>query len=288
MRPLKVALVTRPGSVPGERNVGLFAYPVPELTWRHFEVPKRQTVNRRQFTGFDVILWEDGKSVIHWEGEGPPLAYLVGDSTLSVEHYQRRLALAKQADLILVDWDRLERFASLGRPVRRLAYCVNERRFRDYGEAKVVDVAYHLSEDTAERHALGDWLGEFCQARGYTYVRGQRFGDDYAISFNRAKVTVNLNRNAETRNHRLFDAMACRTCVVTDPVPEVSGEVRAAGVEYVEWGSLGDLAFLLPRLLDTGAWRTHADCGYDLTHQLHTWRVRAGELRAVLGEVLGV
>lgn len=282
---LRVAVVTRPGSVPGKRNCGWWAYPVPEFTWRHFEVAKGAELSRARFRGYDCIVWEDGKSNIRWVSDGPPISYVVGDSTLSEQHYQRRLRLGRQADLILVDWDRLERFAGLRGQVRRLSYCVNDRRFRDWGLPKDVDVAYHVNEDTPERRTLGDWLGRLCQERGWAYARGVRLGDDYARSFSRAKVTVNVNRTPTTRNHRLFDALACRTCLVTDPAPDVSGEVRQAGLHYLEWRDRDELVALLERLVP-GEFGCYAENGYRLVHERHTWAARAGELRVTIGEVL--
>jgi hypothetical protein len=290
VKALRVAVVTRPGSIPGQRNVGYWAYPVPEFTWQHFEVPKGSTRSRAKFSGFDLIVWEDGKSSIRWVDKGPPIAYVVVDSTLDDEHYQARLRHGAQADVILVDWDRLERFEQLGKPVRRFSHCVNDRRFRDWGEAKTVDVAYHLSEDTPERRELGDWLGVLCQERGYVYARGARLGDDYARAFNRAKVTVDLARTPLNRDHRLFDAMGCRTCVLTSPLPEVSGEVRAADVDYLEWADTWELRGRLEDMLDPHRWgiagpdRWHwiADQGLRRVQDCHTWAARARELRETL------
>jgi hypothetical protein len=290
VKALKVALITRPGSIPGERNVGAWAYAVPEFTWRHYEVPKGHHLNRVRFTGFDLIVWEDGKSSITWEGKGPPIAYVVADSTLSEEHYQQRLRLGTQADIILVDWDRLERFEQLGKPVRRFSYAVNDRRFKDWGEAKTIDVAYHLHENTPERKELGDWLAGFCQERSYAFARGTRLGDEYARAFSRARVTVDLPRNPFNRDHRLFDAMGCRTWVLTRPVPDVSGEQRVVGYDYQEWDSLEVLATRLDKVLSLDPdWerglRDSWDAALECVQTYHTWKVRARELRATLAEL---
>lgn len=285
MKPLRVALVTRPGSIPGQRNVGAWAYPVPEFIVRHYEVPKGRHLNRVRFSAYDLIVWEDGKSSITWEGKGPPIAYVIGDSTLSEEHYQARLRLGAQADIILVDWDRLERFEQLGKPVRRFSHCVNDHRFKDWGEPKTVDVAYHVNEDTPERQELGDWLGMFCQERAYVYDRGTRMGDDYAKAFNRAKVTVDLARNPFNRDHRLFDAMACRTCVLTSPVPVVTGECREARHHYWVYEDFADVGVQIDYLLSVDRWVRIADAGVRLIAGHHTWAVRARELRATLAEL---
>ncbi len=55
--------------------------------------------------------------------------------------------------------------------------------------------------------------------------------------------------NAETRSHRVFDAMACRSCVITSALPEVSGEVRLAGVTHLEYQPLDMLGRLIKHLV---------------------------------------
>jgi hypothetical protein len=289
VRPLRIAVITRPGSIPGQRNAGWFAYTVPEFTWDCYQIPKGATLARERFADYDLIMHEDGKTLIKWLGKGPKLAYLVGDSTLSQEHYETRLEQASQADLILVDWDRLERFDHLGIPTRRWSYCVDDRRFRNHGEGKTVDVAFHMHEadlNGNHRHLLGNYLADLCKRQGWTMSRGVLEGDAYARAFADARVTINVNRNPETRNHRVFDAMACGTCVLTDAVPDVSGEERTEGLDYLEMRTGADLVIQLASLL-SGNWEQVASSGYRLVHRAHTWRVRAQQLRAILAEVFG-
>lgn len=288
MRPLRVALVNRAGSVPGERTVGWWAYDVPEFAVERFVAGRGDTMDRADFRAFDLILWEDGKSTIYWTGYGPPLAYHIVDSTLSADAYEHRLKMGEQADLILVDWDRLERFACLKKPVARFNHCVNDRLFRDYSEGKTVDIAFHMAvKGNPERAELRDWLRQLCISRGWTMESGVIGGEDYARSFSRAKVTLNMERTPTTRAHRVFDAMACRTCLLTTPEPDVSGEERKAGVHYVEWRDRQDLILALGRLLDDGGWERFADAGYELVQRRHTWAVRARELRAALAGIRG-
>jgi glycosyltransferase involved in cell wall biosynthesis len=289
MRPLRVALVNRVGSVPGKRQVGWWSYETPEFEVTHFPIDKGATLDRHDFADYDLIVWEDGKSVLNWTGDGPPLAYHVVDSTLSASAYEHRLEMGKQADLILVDWDRLERFASLKKPVARFNYCVNDRVFKDHDEPRTTDIAFHMDckRDNA-RTEVREWARRFCWRYGYSLSAGVIGGDAYAHCFNQAKVALNLERTPNTRAHRVFDAMACRTSVVTTPEPEVSGEERRAGEHYVEWRDYDDLARKLTVLLKSGAWEPIADAGYELVHRAHTWAVRAAQLRQTLAETLGL
>ncbi len=160
---------------------------------------------------------------------------------------------------------------------------MNDRRFRNYGEGKLTDIAFHMHEDE-RRHLLGNYLAETCRERGWTMSRGILMADEYAQAFSRAWVTINVNRNPETRNHRVFDAMACYSCVLADPQPEVSGEETREGVDYAVMDA--DLPHQLESLL-AGGWEPIAKSGYMLVNRAHTWQVRAHQLRAILAEVFG-
>ena len=270
--------------------IGHWSYPVPEFTWDVYPLPRRFELDLDQFVGdYDLVFHEDTKAWGSFVGDRSrlPVVYMVRDSTLSEDHYRVRVQQAReQADLILVDWDRLERFEGLGVPVRRLSHCVNERLFRDYGEPKIIDVAFHMAcKGCPGRAELRDWLREFCAARGYSYAAGIMIGEEYPKALSRAKIVVNLERTPDTRAHRVFDALACRTCLLTSPEPEVSGEVRQAGLHYVEWRTYEELGEQIDVLLKTGAWENYARHGYWLVHQHHTWWIRAGELRKILLEV---
>ncbi len=298
MKPLRVALVHRKSTRTLEkRMVGWWAYEVPEFEVNHFPVrPPWFTLKRSQFVGeYDLIFYEDGKAQGQIVNDADiPVVYHVVDSTLSEEHYDLRVSQAKlNADLVVVDWDRLERFEHLGLPVRRFGYCVNDKLFYDRGLPRIYDVGFFVGK-TKERGKLGRWLKEFCGANGLSFGAGIRAGEDYAKAMAQSKIVVNLNRNAETRSHRVFDAMACRSCVITSPLPEVSGEVRLAGVNYLEYQSLDMLGRLIKHLVgkqlanqpvgEAQYWQDYAGDGYELVREFHTWRVRAGELRRVLAE----
>jgi len=276
-----------------DRNMGHFSYAVPEFTWEHLPVHRWQTVDCVGFGGkYDLIFQEDG-TWARYENRDVPVAYYVWDSTLSDGcHYEPRFDHAKEMGLVLVDHDRLERFAGTGRPVRRLSYCVNDKLYRDYGLEKTLDVAYHMNiggaSVGAERAQLRGILRKHCHNRGYSFSQERPAGRAYAESFNRARIVANWPRQPGNRPFRLLDGMACRSCVVTGPVPDVSGEVREAGVHYVEVRTLDEFCQAVDELLASGRWREVAESGYRLVRERHTWAVRARELRRILNEELGL
>lgn len=282
---LKVALVHRdsPRNM-ADRMVGYWSYPVPEFEWDHFPVGKGFRIDKDELAarGYELIVYEDAKIYGEFVGEaGLPVCYVVVDSTLSEGHYRHRVREAAQCDLILVDWDGLERFEHLGKPVARFSHCVNDEYFRDLGLERDIDVG-SFQGDTPARKALEERLAVFCRQRGYRFEWGTRGWDDYARDMASCKVVLNLNRNPSVRGHRIFDAMACGACLVTSPVPDVPWEPRKAGRDYVEFADFGDLAVKLDSLLQGGLWREVAANGERLIKRWHTWAIRAQQLRWIL------
>jgi len=275
MNPLSVALIHRDSPrLNGMRMIGAWSYAVTEFEWTHFPVRKHFYVDRGAFRDY-------------FAGHGPPVAYMIGDSTLSDDHYRIRREIGRQCQLLLVDWDRLERFGDLGVPARRMSYCVNDRLMRDHGQNKTIDLG-SFQGASVERRDLERALHAWAKGAGVSFEAGVYGGLDYALMMNRCKIVLNLSRNPETRNHRVFDAMACRTCLLTDPLPEVSGEEREAGIHYLEFSDADWLTEIIPHLLDTGHWEDVAGAGYTLVRERHTWAVRAAELRQIIGEELGL
>jgi hypothetical protein len=186
-----------------------------------------------------------------------------------------------------VDHDSLRRWTDLGVPVRRFAYCVNDRLFYDHELPKNVDVCFHC-HPTPARQELGAWLRRFCAERGYSYAggkRGQRDRMEYPRAFNQAKISVNLCQTPTNRPHRVLDVMASRSCLVTSPLPDVPEDLRAAGSHYLEFHNTGELGAIIDDLLTSGQWQEIADAAFELAHTRHTWAVRAGELRGTLVDV---
>jgi len=289
MRPLRVALVHRDSDrCMDKRMVGIWSSPVPEFQWHHFPTKKAFVIDRSHWRGFDIIFYEDGKLHGHFVASGPPVVYYVVDSTLSDDHLKIRRDQAQYVDLVLVDHDRLNRL-KVGPPVSRLSHCANTELFQDYGLEKDIDVSFHCrTKGSAERLRVEERLHDFCHERGYAYACGTRFDRDYAHSFNRSKITVNVTRTPINRPHRVFDALACRTCMITTPLPRVSGETRRAGRDYLQYNDIPELFTLIDKTLADGSWKGIADAGFELVQEHHSWAVRAKQLRQILNEKLGL
>lgn len=291
MKPLRVALIHYDNVRQYHRMVGFWTYEVPEFEVTHIGVKERFRYRLSEFArDFDVIVREDHRTHGSFVRDANiPVAYYVVDSTLSGGHYKARLGPAKDADLILVEHDRLSRFGGLGPPVRRFGYCVNDKLFHDYHLDKAVDVGMYCRVSGApHRRELMDWLEAFCDERGYIFAGGKRVQIKYAQAFNRTRISVNLSRTVTNRPHRVFDAMACRTCLLTSSLPPVSGEVRTAGTHYLEFRECDDLTDTIDRVLASGEWQSIADQGHELVHKQHTWAIRARELRQVFAEEFGL
>lgn len=298
MDPLRVALVSfdRERARPGQRPYGWWSYPVPEFDVTWHPVSAMSSLGVGEFAGYDIIVQEDYKTRITWEGSGIPRCYHAVDTTISEGRRQDRMKWGMGADLILVDQDRLERFEALGVPVRRFGYCVNDRLFCDYNLERDIDVGWYFRAPNKEQHPrreLHRWLQGFCEEHDYVYNGGKRLGEvdgrpTYATYLNRSKVAMNLSVYPACRTHRVFDAMACGAALVTSPLPDVSEEVRTVGWHYLEFGDHDHLASLLDGLLQGGGWKDLGRSGQELVSAEHTWAVRASQLRETLGEVLGV
>ena len=139
---------------------------------------------------------------------------------------------------------------------------------------------------TEERRAIESLVRAHCDKRGYTFDMGNPGGIDYAVAMGRCKIVLYVNRNLATRSHRVFDVMAVRSCLLTSPLPDVSGEPRTYGQHYVEFRNVAQLTEAIDYLLGSGEWETIAGSGMVLVKRCHTWAVRARELREVLGREL--
>jgi len=292
VKPLRVGLIVknRPGSVERlRRQCGYFSYDVPEFVWTHMTPGKKFRLNMKALRkqGFDLIFHEDGGNWGEYVGDDVPVVYYSVDSTLSDAHYIQRAEQGRKADLILVDHDRLERFAG-GPPVRRWSYCVNDKLF--YAGEKRIDVGYHCNSSgvpDGPRAQLRAWLVEHCAANGYSLSTGHLSVEQYAAALGRARVVVNLPQAAGNRPHRVLDAMAAGAALLTAPLPDVSGEDSRTGVHYAEWQDTSDLAQHLKSLIAYQRWSDYAEAGA-LWMQQHTWAVRAQELRAIVYEGFGL
>lgn len=289
VRSLRVAVIVKdtPNAYARDcRNMGLFSYAVDEFSWDFHPIGKGKTLSTRQYKahGYDLLLIEDGGSYPDIRGSDIPVVFYAIDSTLSeTNHFQPRLEQAKKADLVLIDHDRLERFAACGKPVRRLSYCVNDKLF--HPDAKTIDVSFNCG-GSPERGRMRTLLHDMTRAHGLSYVSGAIGLEHYAHNLNRAKVVVNVPRNPSNRPHRVFDALASGAALITTPLPDVSGECRKPGLHYLE-ADADTIPELARILVENMTWQLPATMGYEWVQQ-HTWRARARELRRMLNEELGI
>jgi hypothetical protein len=321
MNPIRVLLCHREDWYRGEPRIdGQFAYPVPQFTWRHMELRKGFKVDLFKLPHveqYDVVWLDDGKykSYAQFSPNVPHGTYLVPQvvmyalyPTLSAGHYRRRLERARHnADLILVDHDDLGRWErDSGMNVRRLAYSVNERYYRDRGYRRDIDVGFYCVYGwNRERPALDTWLAGFCERRGYTYqsTNGKSIGVGYADLLARTKVVVHLNRTPHTRPPRIFDCAASGAALLSNYMPEVSGENWLEGYHYASFAepcskgyveyapsdvpvyddaNCDQIVAALEDLIDNSMWEVYAQAAKQYVLSCHTWAHRAKELYGIL------
>jgi len=291
MRPLRVALVINERKR-FPRSVGWWSYDVPEFDVVHIPVSEGTVWSRKRLSraGFDVAVWEDDKAYGGPSDVGVPVAYVIVDSNLSTPHFQQRLQCAHRADLLLIDSDVLQRFRSTGKKIRRFNYCVNDTLAKDWGEQKIVDVCYHAHiRDIVPRRAAEQALRRFCYERNLNCMIGKICnGEGYMRAFNRSCISLHVSSVPQTRAHRVFDVMACRSALLSSQLPAIEGDDITAGVHYVDFARPDDIGKRVEELLEGGRWREIAEAGYELVHRRHTWAARARELREILSQELGL
>jgi hypothetical protein len=318
MKRLHVVLVHRDHWLRWERVDGQFAYPVEEFTWEHQAVPKKFRMDLTAMAGaFDLVWWDEGKHGFarsmfcppRGDARPVPVVYYALYPTLDEWTYGDRVERAQMnADAVAVEHDDLRRWADVGMPAFRCAYSVNEEYYRP--AEKTVDVGHYcIWSHSWERAALDEWLEGYCRRRGWTFAsnRGNEMGRDYADALARTRVVVHMNRTPLTRPPRIFDAAACGAALLANPMPAVSGEEWEEGYHYAAFrapvcaeykaerremepltdGECEDVAAKLEWLM-AGNWEAVAGQAQQYVLTEHTWRVRAGQLRAALGEALGL
>jgi glycosyltransferase involved in cell wall biosynthesis len=192
----------------------------------------------------------------------------------------RNLQQAVQADLVLVDSDDLHKFSRF--KTRRFAYAVNERLF--YPRPKEYDVAF-LCWPTPERRAIQAACREICDRRGWKFLTSiYTDAQDYARAIGSAKVIVHKAHVERARSWRVFDVMASHGCLLTSPLPVVSGDGIKAGEHYQEYSGPDQLERRLLELLADDDWVKIAEAGYHHVLAQHTWSTRAAQLRQILAE----
>lgn len=322
MKPLRVALVHRDQWHRWNRIDGQFAYPVPEFVWEHVLVEKIFRLDLSTLSDFDLVWWDEGK---HKGGpvwfnppRGParpvPLAYYCLYPTLNAGiRRDRQLRARDNADLVLLDHDKLELWQDVGIPARRCSYSVDETRYKPLeggNAAKDVDVGFYCVWNySPERRALNNWLAGYCERRGWTFGTNDGQGsEDYPRLLARCKVVVHINRTPDTRPPRIFDASACGAAVLASRMPVVNGESWEDGYTYVAFdvpsamhhseeyatrepytdAECGQIAEALDLLIGGGHWQQIAGRAREYVLAEHTWARRAHYLRHALKDTLGL
>lgn len=292
MKSISVALVTRnsPRTL-DKRMVGWFSYPVPGIRWRHYPVNKGAVIVKNHLADeHDLIFYEDAKLDITFTGsDAIPVFYHVVDCFLDKAHHLHRLVEARKADYIIMEQDDPAKFEHIGKPVKRFGYAVNDRFFKDYGLKRDIDVSFYCRTKRANNRAkIQDQLRDHCDKRGYVFDTGTKFWDEYARGFARSKITVNLNNITMDpyRPHRIYDAMACGACVLTDHIPHIPEDGGVDGVHYLTYNSGDHLCALVDNILESDAWKIYADTGYRMVHQQMAWKQKAKQLRSIFMQYL--
>ncbi len=283
MKPLRVCLVHRDNC--NYRNLtGWWSYPVPEFVWETFKVQPIGFNAKVDRKAYDLVVLDD------WifgtvKTNGVPLAYVVVDSARSDEQLERNLRQAEQANIVLVDSDDLHKFKHV-KPAFRFAYAVNEQLY--YPRPKLYDVAF-LCWPTPERRQVCDQARAVCVKHGWSFLTGTYANyQEYAAALRSAKVVIHKAHVVNARSWRVFDVMASRGCLLSSPLPLVSGDGIADGVHYATYQDKSDLEYRLDQLLTDDCWEELAENGYRQVLECHTWATRAQQLRELVERKLGL
>ena len=170
--------------------------------------------------------------------------------------------------------------------MKRFAYAVNENLYRPHH--KNFDVAF-LCWPTPERRVVRNRVEEICNRRGWSFL-GNTYQNplDYADALGLAKVVVHKSHVEQARSWRVFDVMATKSCLLTNPIPLIDGDGIAPNVHYAEYYDAEDLEYKLETLIWRASGRRMAETGYQHVIEHHTWGVRAKQLRYMLHEELGL
>lgn len=293
MRKLNVAVFVKgsPGAIitGDRRNMGFWSYAVPEFTWKMFSHGGGDE-DLSKFKDYDFIFHEDcGYCRYTNKQSGPPVVYLDLESTMGQDKHDVRIAQAKQADLVLVDWTPLENMRPAGKKIIRFPYCVNDAIF--YPREKNCDIVWHAAVKKFGRelrYELSKELTRLSVKHGWSLRDHTLVPVEYAASMGAARVGCNQNRSTAIRAHRTFDTMASGAALVTGPTPFTDGDLMVEGVHYLTFHDNAKLEKHLVRLIDIGEWQSFAEQGYNLIMQNHTWAIRAAQLREIVNKEFGI
>lgn len=278
----RVAVVCRKKGFDNLRKKqGWWSYPVPEFSWQFVPVEDDQPVDKTKLAArFDLVFWEDW-CFPEFVGKGAiPIYAAIVDSNTSPRRRKSYIERGRQADILLIDQDKLTPFRELGKPLYRWQYAVNEHVFSPL--SKSVDAAYHVVP-TPARGALTEPIRTHCQKHGLSLTAGSNLTtEQLAARYGAAKVVIHKATYKQCRSHRFFDVPAAGACLLTDRVWAVDGDGFKPGIHFAEWDNEAQLLEQITDLVGSGRWKAIADAGqaHVLTH--HTWAVRARELKGII------
>ena len=287
MTPLRVLIIHRDNDHYRQLS-GWWSSPVPEFIWQTKAVKANDfTLNLKGAErDFDLVVMDD------WifgevRNRSIPLAYVVVDSARSMAQLGRNLRQAKYADLLLIDSDEPGKFKTVPtKPVRRFAHAVQTDLF--YPQEKKHDVGF-LCWPTPEREEVREHLAKFCRAKGYSFITGKwPESEKYAEAIRSARLVVHKAHVEQARSWRVFDVMASAGCLLTTPLPEVSGDGIRGAEHYWTYRNLQELESQIETLLADSYWQETARRGHEHIMTHHTWPVRAAELRQIADVLIGI
>jgi len=306
-KPIKVALLhVKPIKDFKEGTLnrhGYFAYNVPEFRIDSYPVGRNEELSYKELDGeYDLIVEYNYKIVGATRGvKEVPRFYFSGNTRGGgwPSKFLRNREVSKGFDGVFVNQLSKPHWNDLGIPVISFDYCIDDRLYYDRKLEKTIDISclmrYHPKHfGHRPRKRLMNWLEDFCNKNGYTcFVGVKKDIEEYAKTFSRSKVTINLTYPFGL-NCRVLDSMGAGTCLLSNSLMKGS---FLDGIHYVSYGGVSKHASFIPDLdhmgwklkwlLGSGHWKTVSNFGHKEVFEKHTWPVRAKQVYRELGKVLG-
>ena len=123
-------------------------------------------------------------------------------------------------------------------------------------------------------------------ARRFNVVVRRAFADEMVHLFNRAKVVLNIHAEDEIDTEtRVFEALACGSCLVTEQLSEDSP--FRSGEHLIEATGIDAMESAIARCLEDESYRRSvADAGHAEALEHHSYRARAAEIAEVMTSLI--